>query len=57
MDTVSFKVNVSTTSSVSVDSHWATGEAGGRVQAKKFGANPFGVQFLTKTRRARGTWR
>ena len=56
-NTVSFKVNVSTSSSVSVDSHWATGEAGGRVQAKKFGANPFGVQFLTKTRRARGTWR
>ena len=56
-NTVSFKVNVSTSSSVSVDSHWATGEAGGKVQAKKFGANPFGVQFLTKTRRARGTWR
>jgi len=56
-NTVSFKVNVSTSSSVSVDSHWDTGEAGGRVQAKKFGANPFGVQFLTKTRRARGTWR
>lgn len=56
-NTVSFKVNVSTTSSVSVDSHWANGQAGSKVQAKKFGANPFGVQFLTKTRRARGTWR
>ena len=56
-NTVSFKVNVSTSSSVSVDSHWATGQAGGKVQAKKFGANPFGVQFLTKTRRARGAWR
>ena len=56
-NTVSFKVNVSTSSSVSVDSHWASGQAGGKVQAKKFGANPFGVQFLTKTRRARGAWR
>ena len=55
-NTISFKINVSTTSSVSVDSHWATGEAGGRVQAKKFGANPFGVQFLTKTKRRRGAW-
>ena len=55
-NTVSFKVNVSTTSSVSVDSDWDTNEASGKVQAQKFGANPFGVQFLTKTKRQRGAW-
>ena len=55
-NTTSFKINVSTTSSVSVDSHWDTGEASGRVQAAKYGANPFSVQFLTKTKRRRGAW-
>ena len=56
VDTVSFKVNVSTTSSVSVDSHRESGQASGRVQAAKYGANPFSVQFLTKTKRRRGAW-
>lgn len=56
-DTQRFKVNVSTASSVSVDSVWDENEASGKVQALKFGANPFSVQFLTKTKRRARTWR
>jgi len=56
-DTVNFKIAVSTSESVSVDSQYDSNEAGDRVQAKKMGANPFGVKFQTKTRRARGAWR
>jgi len=56
-NTVNFKIAVSTSESVSVDSHYDSNEAGDRVQAKKMGANPFGVKFQTKTRRARGAWR
>ena len=52
-NTVNFKIAVSTTESVSVDSD----SVGQQVQAKKMGANPFGVKFQTKTRRARGAWR
>ena len=56
-NTTSFKISVSTSSSVSVDSHYSSGEAGGRIQGKKMGANPFSVRFQTKTKRARGAWR
>ena len=56
-NTTSFKISVSTSSSVSVDSHYSSGEAGGRIQGKKMGANPFSVKFQTKTKRARGAWR
>ena len=42
---------------MSVDSHYSSGEAGGRIQGKKMGANPFSVRFQTKTKRARGAWR
>ena len=56
-DTVNFKIAVSTSESVSVDSQYDGNEAGARVQAKKMGANPFGVKFQTKTKRARGAWR
>ena len=56
-DTVNFKIAVSTSESVSVDSQYDSGEAGNKVQAKKMGANPFGVKFQTKTKRARGNWR
>lgn len=52
-NTVNFKIAVSTSESVSVDSD----TVGQQVQAKKMGANPFGVKFQTKTRRARGAWR
>ena len=50
-----------TTSAVSFDVHQnddaGTRNVKGNVQAKKLGANPFGVIFQTKTKRSRGAWR
>ena len=52
--TIGLKISVSTTESVSIDVHQAGSDP---VQAKKMGANPFGIFFQTKTRRSRGAWR
>ena len=56
-ETISFKIAVSTSESVSVDHHYVVDRASGRIQGKKMGANPFGVKFQTKTKRVRGAWR
>jgi len=51
------KISVLTTSGVSVDVHKADDVGNGNVQARKLGANPFGIIFQTKTKRSRGAWR
>ena len=55
--TTGLKISVSTTSAVSFDVHQDDNAGNGNVQAKKLGANPFGVIFQTKTKRSRGAWR
>jgi hypothetical protein len=55
--TTGLKISVSTTSAVSFDVHQDDSAGNGNVQAKKLGANPFGVIFQTKTKRSRGAWR
>ena len=52
--TTGLKISISTTKGVSVDVHQ---EGSNPVQAKKMGANPFGIFFQTKTKRSRGAWR
>jgi len=55
-NTVGFKINISTNSTVSLDVH-RSGANPQTLEAKKMGVEPFGVKFQTKTRRARGAWR
>ena len=49
-----FQILISTNATVSLDTHLSGSDT---LEAKKMGVDPFGVKFLTKTKRTRGAWR
>ena len=53
--TIGLNVNIKTSSAISLDFAWDNTNK--VVWGEKVGANAFTTQFLTKTQRARGTWR
>ena len=55
-NTTSFKLFITTYSSVSIDMAIDTGD-GNKIWAAKMGADPFTIQVKTKTKRRRGAWR
>jgi len=54
--TISFKLNITTYASVSIDMA-VTADPDFQIFGAKVGGDPFIVQIKTKTRRSRGTWR
>ena len=55
-NTTSFKLFITTYSSVSIDMAIDTGD-NNKIWAAKMGADPFTIQVKTKTKRRRGSWR
>ena len=55
-NTTSFKLFITTYSSVSIDMAIDTGD-NNKIWAAKMGADPFTIQVKTKTKRRRGAWR
>ena len=55
-NTTSFKLFITTYSSVSIDMAIDTGD-NNKIWAAKMGADPFTIQVRTKTKRRRGAWR
>ena len=55
-NTTSFKLFITTYSSVSIDMAIDTGDDN-KIWAAKMGADPFTIQVKTKTKRRRGAWR
>ena len=53
--TVGLNINIKTSSAISLD--WAWDDTNNVFWGSKMGANAFTTQFLTKTRRSRGSWR
>ena len=54
--TTGLKVLISTSASVAIEFAFDNANTN-KVQSVKVGANPFGVNFQTKTKRSRGAWR
>jgi len=55
-NTIAFKINIATSSTVSLDVH-RSGANPQTLEAKKMGVEPFGIKFQTKTRQASDTFR